>query len=438
MYCVDKGQNQLYVYNWDGARLNLTLADNGRITLPGTTTYDIALDQINDVLYVSNGTHQVHIFNTVNWSLIGTVTLGANVERIDLDERKQVLYAGAQVSGHPYLLKFDLRSTMEETLKIDDDASIMGIAVDDGTSLLYVATLHPFFIGNSNSIDVFNTELTALDHAQVDGYIAGLGMPAQGVSYSPLVVSKQVIGGTDLVGGVHYATGGDLITYEIGLIAEDPSNNALVYSGAIVDHLPLELDYVSSSSVNGVMGVYDPEFHTVTWLYPSLVLSETLTVVLEARVKLDSGPGTVTNEVVVLSGGAGEVSSQVDILVADSSSPDVQADLRVYASAKTGGDFSDELLGILVLPPQVGLNHVDKDVPLVLEPGGTEASFQIVYGSDGKVIVDAYFDKAKLLASIWGLNTETVTLRITGRLWDGELFFGETTVPVAGNLLLQE
>jgi uncharacterized repeat protein (TIGR01451 family) len=438
VYSVDKGQNQLYVYHWDSVNADLVLAENGRITLPDTSTHDIALDFTNDLLYVSNGNNQVHIFNTVDWSLNRIISLGRNVERIDLDERDQVLYAGAQVSGHPHLLQYDLLSTMEETLKIGDDASVVGIAVDDSTSLVYVATLHPFYIAGANKIHVFNTELNALDQAQVNGYLAGLGLPAEGISYSPLAVSKHIVSGTDLIGGVHYATGGDIITYEIVLSAENPSNNPLVQDGVIVDKLPFELDYVSSSSVNGMMGVYDPSLHTVTWLYPSLILSETLTAVLEARVKSDGGPGIVTNEVVVLSGGAGQITAQVDVLVGESSSPDVQADLKVYASAKIGGSFSDELLGVLVFPPQVNLNHVARDVPLVLDPGGTEASFQIVYGRDGKVIVDAYFDKTKLLASIKGQNMETVTLRVTGRLWDGDLFFCETTIPVTGNLLLQE
>jgi uncharacterized repeat protein (TIGR01451 family) len=177
-----------------------------------------------------------------------------------------------------------------------------------------------------------------------------------------LTVSKHIVSGTDLIGGVHYATGGDIITYKIDLTAENSSSSALVHNGVIVDNLPPELEYISASSVDGMMGVYGPELHTVTWLYPSLILNETLTVVLEARVKLDGGPGTITNEVIVLGSGAHEI-----------------------------------------------IAHVD-----------------------------AYFDKTNLLASIKDQNMPTVTLRITGRLWDGDLFFGETTVPVAGNLLLQE
>jgi DNA-binding beta-propeller fold protein YncE len=438
VYSVDKGQNQLYVYDWDSVNVDLTLAENGQITLPGTSTYDIALDLINKLLFVSNGTNQIHIFNTVNWSLNRIITLGRNVERIGLDERMQVLYAGHQVSGHPHLLQYDLLSTMEETLKIGDDASVVGIAVDDSTSLVYVATLHPFYINSANRIDVFDAELNALDQAQVDGHLACLGLPAEGVSYSPLALSKHIVSGTDLIGGVHYATAGNIITYEIDLAAATPSENPLVQKGAIVDTLPFELDYVSSSSVNGMMGLYDPILHTVTWLYPSQLLSEPLTVVLEARVKSDSGPGLITNEAVVLSGGAGQITTQVDVLVGESNSPIVRADLKVYASAKIGGSFSDELMGVLILPLQIDLNHVARDVPLVLDPGGTEASFQIVYGRDGKVIIDAYFDKTNLLASIKGQSMETVTLRITGRLWDGDLFFGETTIPLTGNVLLQE
>jgi uncharacterized repeat protein (TIGR01451 family) len=708
VYSVDKGQDQLYVYNWDRANVDLMLAENGRITLPNTSACDIALDLTRDLLFVSNGTNQIHVFNAVDWSLNRVITLGHNVERIDIDERNQVLYAGTQISGHPNLIQYDLLSTMVKIRQIGDDAQVMGIVVDDSTSLVYVASLHPHYVVGSNKINVFGAELNALDQVQVDGYLAGLGLPVAGISYSPLTVSKRIASGTELIGGVHYATGGDILTYEICfenrsagavgnvevidelpgqvaylgadlfgvdgdmqafynpdthsyeirmqtldpnslrcalitvrlhddlesgfsvvnkvtadsiqtpqvvgtaecvirhnalgvskkvvddpshyvingihyvdrgsfvtyefcftnnntgpatnviitdhlpesviwvssdldggngfydpsahaytwtyaqldpnasdclqitvLIPEDlppgeqitnrvsiqshevaetwasvdvitkfdplaitkkvfagaqpnpvnglpdfvypgdiitytvtvtnPSVNPPVHNVAIVDKLPPELEYVSSLDVNDILGVYDPDFHAVTWLYPSLMPTETLTIVLEARVKLNVGPGSITNEAVVLGSEAPPMTTLVDVIVDGSvDPPDDSAQLIVYASAKVGGSFSDELLGVLILPPQVNLSHVDRNVPLVLDPGGTEASFQIVYGSDGKVIIDAYFDKTNLLAILNGLDSGAVRLRVTGRLVNGDQFSGETTIPVTGNLLLQE
>jgi len=707
VYSVDKGQDQLYVYKWDRSTVDLSLADNGRITLPNTSTCDIALDLTNDLLFVSNGTNQVHVFNVVDWSLNRVITLGYNVERIDVDERNQVLYAGTQISGHPNLLQYDLLSSMVKIRKTGDDARIVGIVVDDSTSLVYVASLYPHYIVGSNKIDVFSAELSALDQAQVNGHLAGLGLPVEGISHSPLTVSKRIVSGAELVGGVHYATGGDILTYEIcfenrsagavgnvevidelpeqvdylgadlfgvdgdmlafydpgthtyeirmqtldpnslrcalitvrmhndlesgssvvnevtadsiqtplvmsqvecvirhnslGLskkVVDDPSHyvidgihyvdrgsfvsyefcynnnntgpatnviitdhlpasvtwvasdldgsnghydpvahtytwiyakldpnasdclqitvlvpedlppgeqitnrvsiqshevpetwasvdiitkydplaitkkvfagthpnpvngfpdlvnpgdvitytvtvtnpsvNPVVHNVAIVDKLPPQLEYVSSLDVNDILGVYDPDFHAVTWLYPSLMPTETLTVVLETRVKLNAGPGSITNEAIVLGSEAPPMMTLVDVIVDGTVDPPDEVNLRVYASNKVGGGFSDELLGILVLPPQINLSHVDRNVPLVLDPGGTEASFQVVYGSDGKVVIDAYFDKTKLLAIINAQNPGTIRLRVTGRLVNGDLFSGETTIPITGNLVLQQ
>jgi len=438
VYSVDLGQNQLYVHQWDRVNASLTLAENGRITLPGTSTHDIAMDLSNDLLFVSNGTDQLHVYNPGDWSLNRIITLSRNVERIDIDERNQMLYAGTQVSGAPYLIQLDLLTSTEITQKIGDEANVVGIAVDSSTSLIYVATLHPFYVVGTNQINVFDGQLNSIEQEHVNGRISCLGLPAKGISYGPLAASKRIVSGTELIGGVHYVTGGDIIMYEIGLGAENPSNNPFMQSGAIIDHLPLELEYVSSPYVNGVVGVYDPDFHAVTWLYPSQILTDALTVLLEARVKLDVGPGKITNEAVVLSSGTPPMTAFVDAFVGESSSPSTRAGLTVYASEKAGGSFSDELMGVLSLPSNINLSQVNRDIPLILDPGGTEASFQVVYGRDGKVIVDAFFDKANLLTVIRGQNMATVTLRITGRLMDGVPFFAETTVPVTGNLLLQD
>jgi len=972
LYSVDKGQNQLYVHQWNNFNAELTPVGNGRITLAGTSTCDIALDFTHDLLFVSNGTNQIHVFNTADWSLYKIITLARKVERIDLDEPNQMLYAGTQVSGAPYLLQYDLQSTIEKTRKLGDDASVVGIAVDDSTSLVYVATRHPFYVVGSNQIDVLDMELNALEQAHISGFVAGLGLPIDGIAYSPLSLSKRIASGTELIGGVHHAAGGDAITYEIcfenrsaaavgnvrllddlpaqvayisaelfddsgdmqgsydpethayeismealpphtrrcvlmtvrlkdglapgltvtnkvtvdsiqtrqvvaqaecvvrynslgltkrvvddpnhfvrngvyyvdrgGLVTyefcytndnagpatnvvitdhlpesvtwmgsdldgghgfydpsahtytwqytqldpnasdclqitvlvhddlqpgqpitnrvaiqsdevaetwasvdaiakydplkvnkmivagthvnpmnglpelvfpgdvltysitvenpgsnpsahgvaiidklppeleyvsspaagvydpithtyeislpsldpnavthalltvrvkddlssgvvivnevavdsvqtapvtaratcvvrrysltltksvvddpshfvvngihyvdrgslvtyefcyensntgpatevvitdhlpetvtwvsadldggnghydaathsyvwafaqidgntsgclqitvllhedllpgvqitnrvaiqsrevpetwasvdmftkydpmgitkrviagtqgapvddpppvvspgdtvsfrlsiDNPGSNPTVHNVSIVDKLPPELEYVSSSNANGVLGLYDPNFHMVTWLYPALISTETLTLVLEARVRPDVSSGSITNEAIVLGSEAPATMTRVHVAVDDAMVPDPQADLRVYASAKVGGGFADELLGILVLGPQVKLSQVDRDVPLVLTPGGTEASLQVVYGTDGKVVVDAYFDKANLVAIIKDQNMETVTVRVTGRFVDGETFFGETTIPVTGNLLLQE
>jgi len=589
VYSVDRGQDRLYVHHWDRAHASLTLAANGRITLPGASTHDIALDRTNDLLFVSNGTNQVHVYNLGDWSLNRIIDLGYvegwpnNAERIDLDERNQVLYAGIQVSGDPRLLQRDLLGTAQRTQKIRDDASVVGIAVDDSTSLVYVATLKAFYLEGSNQVYVFNGELHAIDQEQINGYVAGLGLPVEGISSSPLTVSKRIVSGTELIDGLHYARGGDVITYEIcfentspgpvgnvqvvdvlpvevdflgadifgdegdmaafynpdhddptlhtyeismqvlapnslrcalitvrlkdhlesgltvhnrviadsiqtprveaqadlivwegppshylplniskdvftgnppnpatglplafpgdiliySLAVVNPSSNSTVHDVSIVDVLPQEVHYLSSIDVNGLTGAYNPDFHSVIWHYPSLASGQRVTVELGVEVRPDVGSGIITNNASVTANEVPETLAAVDVMV-DSpvTPPGVQAALTVYASELTGGNLTDELMCVLILPPQVNLSHVDRDTPLTLSPGGTEASYQIVYGRDGQVKITAYFDKTQLLAAVRGQTQ--ATLRVTGKLVHGEQFFGETTIPVSSNLVLQE
>jgi hypothetical protein len=127
----------------------------------------------------------------------------------------------------------------------------------------------------------------------------------------------------------------------------------------------------------------------------------------------------------------------VDVMVEGAMPPSGQTKMTVYASEIVGGNYTDQLLAVLVLPAHIRLSDVDRSSPLVLDPGSTLASFQIVYGRDGKVVVDGYFDKTNLLAYIDGQGLDTVALRVTGRLTNGETFVGRTTVPVTGNLRKQ-
>jgi hypothetical protein len=60
---------------------------------------------------------------------------------------------------------------------------------------------------------------------------------------------------------------------------------------------------------------------------------------------------------------------------------------------------------------------------LVLDPGGTSATSQIVYGYDGRVKIRAFFDITELLRSVDGYGRVTVTVK--GWLQSGRAFVGE-------------
>lgn len=582
VYSVDMGQDVLYVHHWDDVSMSLTLAENGRITLPGTSTVDLALDHSNDLLFVSNGTQQVHVYSPGDWSLVKTLTLGRNVERIDIDERNQLLYAGTQVSGNPYLLQYDLLTTMEKTREIrDHHGRVMGIAVDDSSSLIYVATLNAFYVEGSNQVDVFNGELLSIDQAQINGFIASLGLPVEGISHSPLTITKHILNGTVQLGGVHYARPGDIITYEIcfentspgpvgnvqvidtlpaqvdylgadvfsidgdmqgsydpvnhtyqinlqtlnpgilrcafitvklredtqlgvevinrvtvdsiqtapvevqakftswagtpsefiplqitkqvftgaqpnpvgglpivvpgdiliySIIVENPASNQTVTDVSIVDLLPQGVTYISAIDVNGLSGAYNPDLHSVIWFYPSLGPGQRITVELGVEVRSDAQSGIITNKASVTGNEVPESwAADVDVLVDNPVAPEpAGAQLTVYASDRAGGAYTDQLLAVLILAPQINLGDVDGHTLLTLEPGGTQASNQILYvGNSGQVKFRAYFDKTAMVNHITSQGLTQVTLTVTGRLVNGESFSGETTVPVTPSLTLQ-
>lgn len=299
VYCIDRGQDQLYMRQWESVGLSLLPAETGPITLPGTATTDIALDASNDLLYVSSGTNQVQVYSTDDWSLTQTLTLPYNIECLDIDDAKQLLYGGAQVSGDPYLLQYDLRSGSVKTRKAGTEARVVGIAVDDGTSLVYVATQHPFYVVSANLVSVFDVQLNTKGQAQIDGAVAGLGLPMEGIAYSPLVVSKAIVGGTELMSGRHHAAGGDIITYEICVTNK---NTGAVASAQLIDELPAQVAFVDAELFGGdndMQGGYDPLAHTYEIDLQTLDPNALRCALIRVKLSDDLVPGlTISNEVV--------------------------------------------------------------------------------------------------------------------------------------------
>ncbi len=76
VYTVDRSTNKLYVYSWNPVTKTLTLDGGTYKLLPGVyQAHGIALDEVNDLLYVGDLTTTVKIFNTsdlvIGWKFPG-------------------------------------------------------------------------------------------------------------------------------------------------------------------------------------------------------------------------------------------------------------------------------------------------------------------------------------------------------------------------------
>ena len=258
VYTVDRGTNNLYAYDWDPVAKTLTLKSGYPITLPNCSgAYGIALDDIADILYVADGgtspfsTGAVRAYDVNTWSEVMNFTPSFAPLGIAVDRRMGYVYTSAQDSYCGYgpnyntlLSKYDLNTSTETT--VDMGHGGMGIAVDEVTGYVYVTG------GCSgDDLSVWDSSLNFVMSTGRIGNAAGLAIG--NVSYDPLNLAKNdTIQGY----GVHI---GQTSTYEI---TYDNLDNAFdVTNVTVVDTLPAELDYVSSTPA----GVYDSVAHTVTW-----------------------------------------------------------------------------------------------------------------------------------------------------------------------------
>jgi len=64
LYCVDRGKNNLYVYNWQPETATLTHVSGSPFTLRNASAFGIALDEIDDLLFVANNSNTVCVYST--------------------------------------------------------------------------------------------------------------------------------------------------------------------------------------------------------------------------------------------------------------------------------------------------------------------------------------------------------------------------------------
>jgi fimbrial isopeptide formation D2 family protein/uncharacterized repeat protein (TIGR01451 family) len=319
LYCVDRGKNNLYVYNWFPETAKLTHIPGSPFHLENAYAYGIALDEIDDLLYVANASNSVTVYRTSDWKLVNTISLGHTAISIALDVRNGFIYTGGGYAGNRYLTQYRLATNSERDVQVEPDAGVIGVAVDSDTGLLYLDTGVNDGSGGDNLL-VYDSELNQIDIIVAIGNPTGLAIPGRDIGYNPLNLRKQVIRGATTsteAGDIKMVSPGDTYTYGIYF---DNNNTYKVTDVSVVDVLPEEVTFVTADD-DGVNGHYNYDEKTrkatYTWFYKELPPRSSTLLELTVQVKPDVETGRIiTNSVTINSNETPPTTTSVDVLTA--------------------------------------------------------------------------------------------------------------------------
>ena len=298
VYCVDRGESRLYVYQWNPSTVTLSHAPDSPVELFGAAGYGIALDEINDLLYVANATNTVNIYNTSNWLKVGRVKLDRTAISVAVDPQRSLLYTGAGYAGNKYLTQYDLVTGTIKEVQVEPDAGVMGLGVDQDTGYVYLNTGANNEPGGDN-LQAYDAQLHLIDEIHVGGNPTGLVVPTKDISFNPLGLRKTALRGASHSGasGAMPTVGvGDTLTYGIHF---NNFTGGTVADISIVDTLPSEVEFVSADD-DGVSGSYDPKAHAYTWSYSTWPPNVPMTLELAVKVRGDVETGTVISNTVTI------------------------------------------------------------------------------------------------------------------------------------------
>jgi len=302
VYTVDRKTSNLYVYSWDPRIPRLSL--DQQVELEGLVYGDvggawgIALDEENKRLWVTSNETKVRFYDTNDWSHdLNTdfITLSQRAVGIAVDVENQYVYTGrsqAYPSGglRNYLSQYDLSAepNTAETL-VDVGTEVIGIAVDQETSLVYITTY-----GDSGDTYYSNPPKDRLmvydSNLEKQSWESGdIGNPA-GVAVAGDVSYKEPFPTLALVKEDNVAdcvAPYDSITYTITYYANSDSDSNVV----ITDYLPIEVDPNNPFDPN-----YDYYLHRYSWQIGTLSPGDSNSVTLEVVVNELAEPlGGITN-----------------------------------------------------------------------------------------------------------------------------------------------
>jgi parallel beta-helix repeat protein len=108
----------------------------------------------------------------------------------------------------------------------------------------------------------------------------------------------------------------------------------------------------------------------------------------------------------------------------------MESDLRIFPRTINRHSRLKLIMALVRLPQGVTKDQIDSDQPLLLYPGGIEASHQWVIGRGRRVKVFVLFGKAELMNAV--PDNGRAVLNVVGRLKTGRYFYGADTVWIKG------
>jgi fimbrial isopeptide formation D2 family protein/uncharacterized repeat protein (TIGR01451 family) len=320
VYTVDKGKANLYAYKWNPVANALMVDANYPVVLENATAYGLALDEIDHILYVTNGTKNIYAYSTADWSLKRTINVNRPADNIAVDVNNGYLYTGAGKLGNQYLTQYHLATNTEKEVKVTDNAGVAGICVDPESGMVYISTGNEIeYDGTEDSNDllvVYNKNLSIIDVIDHKGNPSGLVIPGKDVGYNPLNLNKAATSGVVINtenGVAQLDDENGLITYTISFNTLDI--NAPVTDVVVTDNLPAEVNFVSVEANDSTYSIYDSNNRTYTWVYSSMkaAVSKNLKITVQADKGLASGM-VITNYVTINSNETPPTTRSVNVI----------------------------------------------------------------------------------------------------------------------------
>jgi len=290
LYAVDRRTQNLYSYTWDPVTAQLRTVEGSPFVLEGTEAYGIALDEVNDRLYVGNLAKEVTVYDTSDWSLVDTISLSEMAISVAVDATRGYLYTGGGYVMNYYLTQYNLNTGEEKKVQIDPEAGAMGLGVNALTGFVYCTTGRDNDPGGDN-LQVYNDALELMQTIEYSGDPTGLAIPGGHTSYNPLGLTKEIVQTPEMEfsnTGLPVINAGQEFTYSICF---SPNGNDLKET-TLLDTLPEEVTFVRADGDNA-FGRYDPDRHIYVWENPPLAPAGRTCLNLTVYLNPDTAPGTV-------------------------------------------------------------------------------------------------------------------------------------------------